>query len=59
MAHPPQTHQDILLLARWLESEGATLRETILAIEEPWNWRDEIEAARLLFDATMAAGWTE
>lgn len=59
-AHPPSTtHQDIVLLARWLEADGATVREIIDAIDEPRKWRDEIEAARLLFGARIDAGWLE
>lgn len=56
---PSTTHQDILLLAKWLESDGATAHEIVGAIEQPWKWRDEIEAARLLFGATVDAGWIE
>lgn len=59
MPHPPQTHEDILLLARWLERDGASVREIVHAIEEPWAWRDEINAARLLFETTVDAGLIE
>ncbi|MEQ7847754.1 hypothetical protein [Nocardioides kribbensis] len=47
---------DEVLLARWLEAEGATLREVIFAIEEPHKWAQEIAAAKLLFECLAKEG---
>ena len=54
---PDELHADLVLLVRWLADDGYTAREIADAIEKPWCYAAEIEAARVCVDvAVMGSG---
>jgi len=51
-ATPEDLHADLCLLVAWLAADGHEVAEIVDAIEKPWKWAAEIEAARACMAAT-------
>ena len=50
-----ELHADLILLVRWLAEDGHAPHEIADAVEKPWKYAADIEAARACAEVEMGA----
>jgi hypothetical protein len=54
-SHVVISHQDLIILTRWMAVEGLDAHEVADAVEKPWNWREDLAQAKAELKASVLA----